>query len=151
MTQPTYPYIDGDVVVLGPEVFATPDSKVISWKGQNYVTTGSRSRIQQVQEESSEWRNRNFPDHTLDQCLFGVMEELGELCHAKLKSDQSIRSYALSQSGAPAEEIDAIGDMVIFLMGFCTARGYDFEECVTKTWEQVKLRNWQKNPEDGSA
>lgn len=38
MTEPRqYPYQDGDVTVLGPEVFASDDGQTISWKGVNYV------------------------------------------------------------------------------------------------------------------
>jgi hypothetical protein len=33
----TYPYQDGDVTVLGPEVFASVDGEAISWKGENYT------------------------------------------------------------------------------------------------------------------
>lgn len=33
----TYPYQDGDITVLGPEIFASNDGQVISWKGDNYV------------------------------------------------------------------------------------------------------------------
>lgn len=32
----SYPYQDGDVIVLGPEVFASADGEAISWKGSNY-------------------------------------------------------------------------------------------------------------------
>lgn len=38
--QPTYPYDDGDVTVLGPEIFASKDGEVISWRGENYVRQG---------------------------------------------------------------------------------------------------------------
>lgn len=31
-----YPYPDGDVTVLGPEIFASNDGQAISWKGDNY-------------------------------------------------------------------------------------------------------------------
>lgn len=34
--QPHYPYADGDITVLGPEVFASADGQTISWKGANY-------------------------------------------------------------------------------------------------------------------
>lgn len=34
---PDFPYQDGDVTVLGPEVFASADGQVISWRGENYV------------------------------------------------------------------------------------------------------------------
>lgn len=32
-----YPHEDGDVIVLGPEVFVARDGSVLSWRGQNYV------------------------------------------------------------------------------------------------------------------
>lgn len=32
-----YPYEDGDVIVLGPEIFVSKDKSVISWKGENYT------------------------------------------------------------------------------------------------------------------
>src|SRR5215472_11170000 len=31
-----YPYPEGNAVVLGPEVFAAGDGRVICWKGRNY-------------------------------------------------------------------------------------------------------------------
>lgn len=37
MTDREYPHQDGDVTVLGPEIFASADGKVICWKGVNYV------------------------------------------------------------------------------------------------------------------
>lgn len=32
-----YPRAEADTIVLGPEIFASTDRKVISWQGQNYV------------------------------------------------------------------------------------------------------------------
>jgi hypothetical protein len=32
-----YPHADGDLTVLGPEVFASSDGEVICWRGRNYV------------------------------------------------------------------------------------------------------------------
>jgi len=32
-----YPYTDGEVIVLGPRIFASIDRKVINWEGVNYV------------------------------------------------------------------------------------------------------------------
>lgn len=37
LTNKTYPYREGDAIVLGPEVIATPDEAVINWKGENYM------------------------------------------------------------------------------------------------------------------
>jgi len=36
-THRQYPQQDGDVTVLGPEIFASADEQVISWRGRNYV------------------------------------------------------------------------------------------------------------------
>ncbi|GGW98928.1 hypothetical protein [Streptomyces chartreusis] len=46
--QTRYPYDDGDVTVLGPEIFASKDGTVISWRGDNYI------RQQHIQPGSSE-------------------------------------------------------------------------------------------------
>jgi hypothetical protein len=45
--QRTYPYEEGDWKVLGPEIFASRDGRVISWKGENYVpqSVGDREQI----------------------------------------------------------------------------------------------------------
>ena len=32
-----YPIQQGDVIILGPEIFATEDGRVICWQGENYV------------------------------------------------------------------------------------------------------------------
>lgn len=37
-TPNSYPFEDGNVLVLGPELIAEPDGSVLNWKGQNYVT-----------------------------------------------------------------------------------------------------------------
>lgn len=36
-----FPYYSGDVVVLGPEVFAAKDGSVLCWKGVNYEEQGA--------------------------------------------------------------------------------------------------------------
>lgn len=35
-TLPTFPFKDGDVLILGPECFISEDKKVISYQGENY-------------------------------------------------------------------------------------------------------------------
>lgn len=32
-----YPYESGDVIVLGPGIFAAKDGSVLNWRGENYV------------------------------------------------------------------------------------------------------------------
>jgi NTP pyrophosphatase (non-canonical NTP hydrolase) len=78
--------------------------------------------------------------------LLGVMEELGELAHAHLKATERVR-------GTPEEHAakarDAIGDVVIFLADYCSAQGYDFQDCVEATWASVQQRDWKANPRNG--
>ena len=38
----SYPFQDGDFTVLGPEVFASADGDVISWRGETYTRHPSR-------------------------------------------------------------------------------------------------------------
>jgi hypothetical protein len=35
--RPSYPYQDGDTLVLGPQVFVAKSGSVLSWRGENYV------------------------------------------------------------------------------------------------------------------
>ncbi|MCX5598388.1 hypothetical protein OOK29_09585 [Streptomyces phaeochromogenes] len=48
-----YPHADGDVTVLGPEVFASSDGAVISWKGENYVRQPEPERIPRLRPRSA--------------------------------------------------------------------------------------------------
>lgn len=41
----SYPYPDGDTLVLGPEVFVANDQAVISWKGENFYTIEQASTL----------------------------------------------------------------------------------------------------------
>jgi NTP pyrophosphatase (non-canonical NTP hydrolase) len=98
--------------------------------------------LKQFQAEHAAWEQRNFGKQPAYRLLMGVVEELGELTHALLKQEQGIRSH----EGLVAKEKDAIGDLIVFLTGYCTARGYDLEEVLASVWEEVKLRDWQAHP-----
>src|SRR5581483_12067265 len=98
--------------------------------------------IQEIQAENASWVQANFPHHNTDHPLLGVIEEVGELCHAVLKRKQNIRT----EEDHIEKERDAIGDIVIFLMDYCTCRGYDLTTVVNEVWEKVRLRDWRKDP-----
>lgn len=73
----------------------------------------------QLVKERDEWVARNFPgDNDGVESTLGCIEELGELTHGFLKKQQGIR-------GTPAEHDakmkDAIGDLVIYLLGVMSA------------------------------
>lgn len=60
---PEFPYQDGDVTVLGPEIFASKGGSVISWRGENYIrpqdveTTDNEMTVDALRELSSAVRD----------------------------------------------------------------------------------------------
>lgn len=98
------------------------------------------------------WNESNFPRKQAHQPLLGVGEEMGELvsaygrlCHAHLKMEQNIRA------ATQYDKEDAIGDMVIYLIDYCNQNNIDFANAITKTWDQVKQRDWKKFPKNGRS
>ena len=107
---------------------------------------GNIFNLQKFQQEQKEWSERNFPtQNTSYRPLLGVMEEVGELSHAHLKAEQGIRVNEDHQ----AAKFDAIGDIVIYLSDYCNKNGFDLQDCISKTWDQVKQRDWNKNKING--
>jgi NTP pyrophosphatase (non-canonical NTP hydrolase) len=74
-----------------------------------------------------------------------MQEELGELSHAFLKKHQGIRM----DEDHDAAMVDAIGDFIIYLAGFCNSTHLDLASSVESTWMEVKKRDWVKFPERG--
>lgn len=100
--------------------------------------------LDELQSELCDWLNYNFPRATSDQQLKGVMEELGELCHADLKTEQKIRGY---DDVRGREEIkDAVGDLTIYLINYCNVNQMKFSECIDLAYQTIKKRDWIKNP-----
>ena len=48
-----------------------------------------------------------------------------------------------------SQQVDAVGDIVIFLADYCYRNGLDLGEAVNVAWNEVKQRNWQENKDDG--
>jgi NTP pyrophosphatase (non-canonical NTP hydrolase) len=103
------------------------------------------SSFTELQYMTEEWRNYNFPDHTAEDQFLGMTEELGELAHAYLKMKQGIRTG----ENHAALEMDAIGDFIIYLCGYCSARGFMLSTCIGRAWSEVKDRDWIKYPRTG--
>ena len=101
--------------------------------------------LKKLQLENKIWSEYNFPNKEPWEPLLGVVEEVGELAHAHLKAVQKIRVdeelIALSK--------DAIGDIVVFLADYCNQMEFDLEKIVEEVWNEVKQRDWQKDPEKG--
>lgn len=108
-------------------------------------------QLDELQAKVKDWADQNFgpsvaPYH---RNLLGLMEELGELAHAHLKREQGIRGTAEEHD---SKAKDAIGDMMIFLMNYCSDRDWSLGEITQTTWEEVvRKRDWKANPTDGVA
>lgn len=111
------------------------------------------NRITELQAVTADWRDHNFPpqQHSRPDIsaafeqLAGMMEEMGELSHALLKQVQKIRTGENLRD----LEMDAIGDLMIYLCGYCDRRGLDLFDCINRAWNEVKDRDWIRYPETG--
>ena len=100
-----------------------------------------------LQRDLHNWRKRNFPTTaTVTHQFMGMVEELGELAHAMQKQAQGIRGTFEEHD---AKQKDAIADLVIYAMGFCSARGWNFESLVEDTATDIMKRDWQRYPYNG--
>jgi len=102
--------------------------------------------LRQLQEENKVWADHNFPDSKPYRPLLGAVEEIGELAHAQLKSEQGIRG---TQAEHHAAKIDAVADIIIYLADYCNQAGIDMQSAVQKTWVRVRERDWKKDPQAG--
>jgi len=104
--------------------------------------------INEYQNLHQIWVNHNFPDQKPHEPLLGIVEEVGELSHAHLKSDQGIREGA---SGVDSflQRADALGDIFIYMLSYCNANNLRLEVCIEDAWREVKKRDWRRYPTDG--
>lgn len=101
----------------------------------------------EMQAQVGQWLQNNFGAvPATDQCLI-IAEEVGELCHHVLKLKQGIRKNEDHEAGVE----DAVGDIVIGVMAFCSVWGIDLQETVEKVWEQVSQRRWNDRPAGASV
>ena len=98
--------------------------------------------------EIEQWQRKNFPDAKSYQPLLGAVEELGELAHSHLKQEQGIRGTWLDHFNA---KVDAVGDVIIYLIHYCRLNGFSYDEALTAAWGQVRERNWVENPLTGRS
>lgn len=94
------------------------------------------------------WRQKNFPDADAAQQFLGMVEELGELAHARLKHEQGIRDLGEIDAFEQAEQ-DALGDLSIYLLGYCSYRELNLAHLVDDVARKVMKRDWIKYPENG--
>lgn len=93
------------------------------------------------QKQHEEWARRNFGDtHNLKNSVLGACEEVGELAHAVLKRDQSIRGTDDEHTEAIK---DACADIIIYLFGVANSEGFILHDVLQEVWGKVMMRDWQ--------
>jgi NTP pyrophosphatase (non-canonical NTP hydrolase) len=104
--------------------------------------------LDDLQKQIVQWENKNFPETPDYRNLLGMGEELGELFHAHLKSEQRIRQDATETK---EKKKDAIGDLLIYAINYAVKNRLCLLECLESAWEEVKQRDWIKFPKNGKS
>lgn len=99
------------------------------------------------QQILNKWLQHNFPEADARDQFIGIVEEVGELARAELKSKQKIRGYNANKASEKIK--DAVGDIFIYLANYCNVKGISLQECIDIAWEEVSKRDWIKNPKTG--
>lgn len=108
----------------------------------------SRSPAGSLQVMLAAWQGRNFGAAPLSHMALGAAEEIGELCHAVLKSEQRIRGMENAEAFRRAAG-DAIADATIYLMQAATVLRLDWGTLVYETARRVMERDFVAAPADG--
>jgi hypothetical protein len=101
--------------------------------------------LAEIQGALDKWGKRNFPTSTDTEDFEGAVEELGELSKIRLKRKQNIRRNIVSDGA----EMDAVADLTIYLIQYCSKKGWDFETLLTETAIEVMKRDWIMYPTTG--
>jgi NTP pyrophosphatase (non-canonical NTP hydrolase) len=102
--------------------------------------------LSDYQDEVRAWADRNFPKSSDQDAFEGIVEELGELSRARLKRRQGIRGEPVGWLG---KEMDALGDILVYMLDYAGRRGIDLQACLELAWHEVKQRDWIKFPKNG--
>lgn len=70
---------------------------------------------------------------------------VGRMCHSYLKMVQSIRVNENHMANLEANIVNLIGK----LWTLSHYQGFQLDEAVNTTWDEVKQRNWKNNPVNG--
>lgn len=108
---PVYPRPDGDVTVLGPEVFASADGDVICWRGENYVRA-ERTAVLRITHVDQDARQDPAPDGTetgsalasyITEQPISVVQAALRILGWPLRFDLMDDDTAVARSGQPEE------------------------------------------------
>ena len=105
--------------------------------------------FRRLQYEQSQWSDANFGKNTNDSsqsdgAMLKIGEEVGELFYNYNKYKKNPKD-----KGKYDQIVDAIGDIIISLAGFCHRSNISLEDAVTETWKRVSKRDWVEYPLNG--
>lgn len=101
--------------------------------------------LEVLQVQLKPWAAHNFGERPSWMPLMGALEELGELAHAHLKTEQGIRT----SEDHRAAKVDALADIIVYLADYANVEGIDLHEAVEQTWAKVRRRDWKADSEKG--
>lgn len=127
---------------------ARVEQKEADWEHERLFAKPIPFTLADLQEEVIEWSRKNFPNNQSYHPLLGLMEEVGELSHAHLKSEQGIRGDIAELY---AQKVDAVADIIIYLADYCARNNISLHSAVVNTWAKVKQRDWTKNKQNGEV
>lgn len=94
--------------------------------------------VSQLQDEHAAWATKNFGERRdLRHPAMGIVEEVGELFHAVLKSEQGIRGTREEHEAAIR---DAIGDVCIYAIDYTTRLGLRLKDVLKSESFEVEIK-----------
>ncbi len=98
--------------------------------------------LTQFQTTVADWAKGAFKDHRADDSLLHLTSEIGELSQAFLDN--------INKNDGGFERMkDAVADILIGLCDFASLCAIDIAEEVTARWEEIKDRDFEKDPRYG--
>lgn len=103
------------------------------------ISAEAWSPVESLQRQVLRWQSQNFPECQEWELALGVCEESGELAQCILKLHRGIRGDEFNEDRLK----DAVGDILVYLMGICGARNWSLAEVLETTAERVLSRDWR--------
>lgn len=136
------------------------------WSNRNFPDQIPAHSFFGVAEEVGELADcllSEFPEDSEEFLLLRAIGNVGELAHRYLKKTQKIRNNGndrtrqeylnkiamMSPAYREAMKKDSEGDILIFLLNYCSHQKHDLNKVLNETWESVRKRDWIHYPKNG--
>src|SRR3990172_3730987 len=105
-----------------------------------------KNELKHLQGEVYAWHCNNFGDAAPFEMLMGLTYEIGKLGKYELQAMQGLVKVEADHN---ARIRDALGDAVIYIMQYCSSRGWSLADVLELTWAAVSRRDWKRFKETG--